>query len=92
MHRECRLLDSLRVQWLLANPCRTLLSRQLRYVLETKHLKAQSPHRTRRSEPMVILRCRREPFPPSSRERLILRRGRFCPIELKRPSVPKHRA
>jgi hypothetical protein len=79
MHREPRLLNSLRVQWLLANPCRALLSRQLRYILEMQHLKAQSPYRTRRSEPVVILRCRREPFPPSSRDRLILRSGRFCP-------------
>lgn len=89
MHRETRLLDSLRVQWLLDNSSRVLLSRQLREVLETQHLKAQSPYRTRRSEPLVILRCRRVPFPPSSRERLILRSGRFSPIQLKRPSVPQ---
>jgi hypothetical protein len=92
MHREARLLDSLRVQWILANPYRALLSRQLREILETQQIKAQSPHRTRRSEPMVILRCRREPFPPSCRDRLILRSGRLRPIQLKRPSVQRDRA
>jgi hypothetical protein len=89
MHRESRLLDSLRVQWLLANPCRVLLSRRLRYVLERQHLKAQSHYRTRRSEPMVILRCRREPFLPSSRDRLISCSGRFHPHPSQRLSPPQ---